>query len=380
MSIPRFPLLQAAAAALAIGVSAAADAQVTAPPTREQYLALVRQNAPDALKDVRKLVTNLLGVELAPDPLTKQFNIGAATAALFPGQSPFFDPNCRRLRTPTGNIDTGDCTAFLGTESGPGEYTRLSFSKNLGLGNLKYIKRDPVKDITSKDLIPIQISNDTAEKTARDFLGQVFGVPSAELQPPQPSGLPSSQTNLQVTNLAIRAANKAGDKLEKVVVLKTVTLQRAFKLPTPIDGPPIPGTAANIATKLTHVPGPGKATVAIGSRGVVGAAVGNWIDLRKDPNLTADRAKSVDKLLQEIADDLFNEGGGPVAEMRFQFVISSEWRGTFGFLLPAVQVAVLPVKRNLTEDEQNKLAGQTTTPFIREYALVERAEAEINAR
>jgi hypothetical protein len=46
----------------------------------------------------------------------------------------------------------------------------------------------------------------------------------------------------------------------------------------------------------------------------------------------------------------------------------------------SVQVAVLPVKRNLTEDEQNKLAGQTTTPFIREYALVERAEAEINAR
>jgi len=86
MSIPRFRLLPAAAAALAIGVSAAADAQVTAPPTREQYLALVRQNAPDALKDIRKLVTNLLGVELAPEPLTKQFNIGAATAALFPGQ------------------------------------------------------------------------------------------------------------------------------------------------------------------------------------------------------------------------------------------------------------------------------------------------------
>jgi hypothetical protein len=157
------------------------------------------------------------------------------------------------------------------------------------------------------------------------------------------------------------------------VLQKTVHLRRSFKLPKAL---PVPGSNQ----QLTHVPGPGMALVALDDTGVVGAAVADWQGLRRDPNLSARNAKSVDELVDEIADDIYDEGGGPIASMRFQIVLASDWRGSHGLLLPAVHVFVSPVARDANEDQQRQMAGRTTAGMLREYALVKRTEAELIER
>jgi hypothetical protein len=156
-------------------------------------------------------------------------------------------------------------------------------------------------------------------------------------------------------------------------VQKTVHLRRAFKLPQPI---PVPGT--NL--QLSHVAGPGMALVALDDTGVMGATVSNWQALRRDPNLSARNAKTVDELVEEIADDIHDEGGGPIASMQMQIVLASDWRGSHGLLLPAVQVFVSPVPRDASEDQQRQMAFGTTAGMVREYALVKRMDADLLER
>jgi hypothetical protein len=83
-------------------------------------------------------------------------------------------------------------------------------------------------------------------------------------------------------------------------------------------------------------------------------------------------AKSGDELAAEIGEDLFNEGVQQIASMRFNVVLSSDWRGSFGWLLPAVQVFTSAVKNDATEDEQNQMQGVGTAGLVKEYSLVKR--------
>jgi hypothetical protein len=150
-----------------------------------------------------------------------------------------------------------------------------------------------------------------------------------------------------------------------VTVQKVVILKRGFPLATPI---PI----GNF--QLTHLPGPGTAMVMFDANGVSGVSVQNWHDLRIDPTMTEEDTKSGDALMEEIAEDLFNDGVRSASDMKFHAIIASEQRNQIGLLLPAVQVAVLPglVLKDPTEDEQAKLALQTTAALLKEYSLVER--------
>ncbi len=123
---------------------------------------------------------------------------------------------------------------------------------------------------------------------------------------------------------------------------------------------------------LTHVPLPGKAIVAVDDTGVAGAIVDGWQELRVDPKMSADQAKSGDDLIDEIAEDLFNDGIRSVNRLNFHVAIASDWRGSFGLLLPAVQVDVSPVAHDLSEDQQKQLQGQATAGIVKEYSLVDR--------
>jgi hypothetical protein len=367
MSVIRASLFSAAVAAVCLSLPAPAFAQDDKSRLREQVLA----SLPEPLKDPSRLVGNLLGIDLAQTQLN--FDIGKAVPALFPGQSPFFAADCRRRATPIGDADQGDCIASVGSENGAGAYSRLSFSKNPGVGNIKFLKRGAAPASPETTLPPpagVGMSDAQALADARTFLSNVLGVPLSEIpEPPAGAGSP-------VRNLAIGFDSRENAK--GIVIQKVVTLQRGFKLPEAIPFQTPQGTPV----QLTHVMAPGKAMVALNDGGVVGAGVRNWQLLRKDPKITADRAKTMDQLVDEITDDLFNEGGtGAVGELKFAIVLSSEWRGTFGLLLPAVQVFMSPVPvrpdRDLTEEEQKALALKSTAGYVGQYSLVDLAEGEV---
>ena len=335
------------------------------PPSRGEISRIVREMMPPVLKtDLPALVDNLLNVELGK-PLNESFDPERAAAQVF-GRLPRSPaPDCLRRGTPVGEADQADCVVSNGQEGGAGAYTRLSYSKNIGAGNIKFLRRGPVQDLDPSKLASVKTSDAQVDAGAREFLVSSFGLPPNEL-PVLPAGVRPPVRQLTI-------GFDKGSGIAPVVVQKTVHLRRSLKLPKPIS---IPGTNA----QLTHITGPGSAMVALDDTGVVGAAVADWHALRRDPNISARNAKTTEDLIEEIADDIFEEGGGPIASMRFQIVVASDWRGSHGLLLPAVQVYVAPVARDPTEDQQRQMAGGTTAGMVREYALVRRSEAELNER
>jgi hypothetical protein len=62
--------------------------------------------------------------------------------------------------------------------------------------------------------------------------------------------------------------------------------------------------------------------------------------------------------------------------MSAHIVYGSDWRGSFGYLVPAVQVLVTPIKGDLTDAELAALFEQKvgTAGFIKEYSLVVRPD------
>jgi hypothetical protein len=353
------------AAALGLTASVPANAQNQEPsPSRGEIARLVREAMPPVLKsDLPGVVDNLLNVELGK-PLTETFDATRAVSAVFGRLPRSFAPDCLRRATPVGEPDQGDCVVSNGQEGGNGAYTRLSYSKNLGAGNIRFLKRGPAQDLDPAKLSPVKMPDGDAHARAREFLVAALGLPDSELLMP-PAGVP-----LPVRHLTIGFDKDAA--VAPIVVQKTVHLPRALKLPTPIQGP---GNQ-----QLTHVAGPGMATVALDDSGVVGAAVSDWHALQRDPNMSTRNTKAVDELIDEIADDIHDEGGGPIASMRFQIVLGSDFRGAHGLLLPAVKVFVSPVARDPTEDQQRQMAGRTTAGMVREYALVKRFEADVQER
>lgn len=333
----------------------------------EQMRALVRQNMPEFLKNPGEIVAQLLNVPLAP-PLSRTFDQAQAIKTVFGEGSVGLATDCRRRATAVGNADPGDCTASNGREAGKGAFTQLSFSKNMGNGNIKFLKRLPVDDAMTPNKLPTaKLSNQEALNTALKFLDDAFGMPMTEIPLP-----PADSRATPVRNLTLVGGESTGRKTAPIVVQKMITLQRGFQLEKPY-------TDSATGMVLSHVRGPGLATVAVDDSGVVGAMVDGWQELRKDPRMTANSAKPVDELINEIAEDLFNDGVREFDRINFEIQVGADWRGTFGVLLPAVQVAVVPVPHDLGEAEQAKLAFRSTAGEIKTYSLVERS-TEVDPR
>lgn len=355
----RSHLMRGLAGLAAVCAATGAAAQSRPVETPEQLASVIRESMPAVLKDGgREVVGRMLKIQLPP-PLRSSFRADVAIKTLFGDGSVIVSPDCRRVLTPTGDRDPGDCTATLGQEGGAGAFSRLAYSKNMGLGNIKFVKRDPVP--TSFTPPPsTKLSDKEAAAHGLEFLQKIVGIPAAEL----PGDLAWER---QVRSLAL---NGGGDgKAEKVVLQKVLIVPRTFALPDGIVDP------ANPNRRLDRVLAPGRAMVMLDDRGIAGAAVQDWNELRIDPNMSPDQAKSTNELINEIAEDLFSEGVRSIAQMRFQLIAGSDWRGTYGWLLPAVRVHISPVLRDPTEDEQQKLyARQATAGLVREYALVRSAD------
>ena len=358
--------LVAFGATLALATAWPALAQAREIKSLEDMKAAVRENMPAFLKEPGEVVGQLLNVPLGP-PLSKSFDQKKAIDTIFNGGATSISADCRRRATAAGEPDQGDCVISNGREAGKGAYMALNFSKNMGSGNIKFLKRSPVDDNMTPDKLPTaKLSNDVALNQAMDFLKGAFGL-SIEEVPTPPQGSKSSL----VRNLAVAGANPTGGPITPFIIQKVVTLQRGFALKNPYVNP-VNGQA------LTHVPGPGKATVAMDDSGVVGATITGWQELRKDPAMSANNAKSASALIDEIAEDLFNNGVRQFDRMNFQIQVGADWRGTYGILLPMVQVALATAPNDLNEDQQALLAFKSTAGLIKEYSLVE--QGDVGAR
>jgi hypothetical protein len=349
-------MLTALAAGLALAAAGGAQAQRADPdPTLDQLVKLVGDAMPPIIGDSNvELVDKMLNVKLGK-PLSQTFNFNTARAAVFgPRITPNLSPDCPRISTPSGDPDQGECMAFVGDEKGDKAYRSLSYSKNLGLGNVRFLFRPDVVNLNPEDLKPVVTEDGEVYAKGLDWLGRNFGLPLEELPPP-----PDART-LPVRSLTIGFDPKVG--ADPVVVQKVVNLRRGLELASPIV---LPGT--NLA--LTHLPAPGGARIAFAADGsVVNASINHWVELRRNDKIAGRLAKGKSALVQEIAEDLFQSGGGSIDAVKILIGLSSASQGTFGWLLPAVQVQVLLGGRDAQP------GTLTSTPYIREYSLVELEE------
>jgi hypothetical protein len=328
----------------------------------EDMKAAVRESLPAFLNQPGEVVGQLLNVPLGT-PLSKSFDQTKAIEAVFAGAPASISADCRRRGTPIGEADQGDCVATSGRDAGKGAFIQFNFSKNIGNGNIKFLKRLPVDDgMTFEKLPTARLSDAAALEQAQKFLGGALGLPLEEI--PQP---PANSKASLVRSLAVAGADASGGPAKSFVVQKLVSLQRGFPLQKPYVDPATGQT-------LSHVRGPGMAMVAVDDTGVVGAQISNWQELRKDPNMTTRDAKTASALIDEVAEDLFNNGVRQFDRMIFQIQVDADWRGTYGLLLPAVQVSLVMAPNDLNEDQQAQLALRSTAGMIREYSLVERAD------
>jgi len=292
---------------------AGAQAQ-TAPDrmTLEQVRALVKASLPPAVgKTNTELVTNLSRARLdLNNPLSKAFDPAKVSRAVFGRLSPNRDPACARSRTTTGDVDQGLCTSMFGEPGGAGEFRVLSYSKDMTVGDITFLKRPAQQELTPNTIKPVTIELGAAFDTAVKFGSEALGLPKTEIATP-PAGTDPAAL---VTTLALGFGQQ--DKSEgQIPLLRVVHVHRAAELPTALVDP-----ASGL--KLTHILAPGEATFFVDDVGVQGARVEGWVSLPVDPKLDPRLAKTDDQLADEIAQELFAGGGQKIAKVQMAFALA----------------------------------------------------------
>jgi hypothetical protein len=222
---------------------------------------------------VDKLIHARMGV-----PLSRSFDSTKAVKAIFGRIPPTFAPDCKQIFTPTGDVDTGECMATRGQRGGQGAFMRLSFSKHLGLGSIKYLKRAADGSVMPSDLMPVKLTDAQAYAQALSFLQTNFGLPPEEV--PQPP--PGAMNPLPVKNLVMAWRDKPGTG-GAVPIRKLVLVQRGFFVD--IKG----GTGQR---DLPWVQGPGQARVLVDDAGIQQAVIRGWQELRANPAVDPRNAKT----------------------------------------------------------------------------------------
>jgi hypothetical protein len=321
------------------------------PPTREQILELLDKELPPILdEDNQDLVARLLDPRLGT-PLSKSFNRGEVVRALFGRTPPTFDPTCAKTSTPTGDAASDECIASRGSQSGPGAYTQLEFSKHLGFGNIGIVRRAADMEIPPTLIKPVALSDADAYEMGIDFL-RSLGVPSEEI-PPAP---PNAENPFPVKTLVLGFASPTGLR-GAIPVQKVVMIRRGLFVG--LDD-------------LPFVPGPGDAMVGLDDAGVRTAKVSDWAELARNPRLDPKNAKSRSALTEEIAEELLRELHAPIDSMKFRIHIGGVPDGTRMLLLPALEMSIAQVPNDPTEDQQQET--WTTAGQVFDYALVRGSE------
>ncbi|MEC9341352.1 MAG: hypothetical protein VX663_07715 [Pseudomonadota bacterium] len=334
------------------------------PPSRDEVIALVERALPSLIsEDNSGLVKSLLAARLGK-PVSENLNVVGSLrdARVFgPRSRPSFDEECSRGFTESGDPSPDPCYARLGEQAGKGAYREFSWSKHLGHGDVKFLRRDADGTVEPSDLKPVSLSDEAAYQTAMAFVVELMGVPPEELI--SPDELPDG-ASLPVRSLAIGSVNEKGEK-SSVEAYKMVQLPRALKVDL-VD--PASGRA------LPRVPATGEAFVLMNDAGVWQAGVRRWRALSPE-QVDPAQAKTRSELVNEIADAILtNESYSPIDFLGVKIGLMAgdptpTQDGIVYPMLPAVEISAAVVPKDLSEEEQNRL-GPNTAGFTQEFPLV----------
>lgn len=321
-------------------------------------------------------VNRLMNVR--PDgAISRGFNPGRVAQATFGRGVPVPAPDCRQASTAQKEADEGDCLLDGGQRDDPtGAYTMLSFSKNVGMGNIKFYRRAAFKPGSEDAPRALRMSDEEAYKQALAF-AELLGIPKSEIPLPPPG----AKNPYPVRTLVAGIANEASEQGKQFELQKVVVLPRAFNVPGGLlrDG------ASGV--QLNHVIAPGQAVIALNDSGVQYARVDGWSDAQMDPKLDAKLAKSASALIDEITEDLYNEGVRRVGSMSILIGLRKAYPNpddpnpplcwVCGVLRPAVKVIVSQAGPGAVEATEKQFFAPG---LVREYDLVQQTETERAAR
>lgn len=343
---------------------------------KDQIRAALRGQLIPMLGDSSKDVVDRL-LTLRPEAqISKNFNLMRVYGEAFGRGSAVAAADCRVNVTPTGEPDGGNCLYEQGKRDDPtAAYAALSFSKNIGLGNVKFAKRPAFVPGGGTDPVPVRLTNAQAYQAAMKFI-EAAGVPRSEI-PVAPAGALNA---LPVRSLVVGAGQQQG-QTSRIEVQKVVTLQRAFYFAGGLF------RDATTGVVVQHAVAPGRAIVTVDDAGVNFVRIDGWADAQLDPKLNPQLAKSVAELIDEITDDLYNEGVRKVGTLSILIGLRQATPHpddpnpplcpVCGVLRPALTVAVSQLGRSRAETSAANFAAPG---IVREYDLVASTEAERPAR
>lgn len=310
----------------------------------------------------RALVEKLKGVKADGD-IADNFNLQRIVPPLFGRNAPRSAADCQVTQTPMREAATGPCVMEFGERDSPtGAYTQFSYSRNIGIGDIEFVRRAAFSPGGSTSLPAVQLSDEKAYEQALRFL-ELVGVPMSEV-PKLPSG-----AKLPVRTLAVGSVDERGTST-KTGIQKVVSIPRAFRVP----GGLLTGPNKEL---LEHVLAPGGAVVAMDDKGWTYAAVDGWSSAQfadVDPKLS----KTTAQLADEITDDLWAEGmHGAIGSLSILVVLRKGYPNpedpdppkcpVCGLLLPAVQVSISERGRERFDSSEKNFAPPG---LVREYDLV----------
>lgn len=322
------------------------------------------------------MVERLRGVK--PDgAISRNFNPGAVSKAVFGRVAASVAPDCSSTQTNTKEPDQGRCVMQTGSPDSPtGAFAMLAFSKNVGIGDITFLRR-PAFDPNSTALPkPVQLTDDEAYSRALKFL-DLLGVPRSEI----PVAPADAKNRLPVRSLLAGVEQDPGKDATQIEVQKVVNFQRSFEVPGGLFKDPRTGI------ELTRVLAPGEVTVAVDDGGVQFADLQSWSDAQMDPKLDPALAKTVPELVDEITDDLFAEGVRKAGSLSVLIALRKAYPNpddpnpplcpVCGVLRPALRVVISQVGPGVVESSEKNFVAPGV---VREYDLVGQTEAEIPAR
>ena len=303
--------------------------------------------------------------------ISQNFDVGKVKTALFGRLATQDAPDCRSTKTASGEPDEGLCLIESGNRDSPdGAYTLLAFSKNIGMGNVQFVRR-PRGSATPPS---VKLSDADAYAQALKFVDMI-GLPRDEI-PLAPAGV---KQPLPVRSLVAGVEADKGKEAMQITLDKVVSLSRAFVVPGLLVGPN--------KEVLNHVIAPGTALLLVNDAGVQAAQIEGWSDAQMDPKLDPRQAKSTAALADEITDDLYGEGVRKVGTLSILIALRRAYPNpddpnpplcpVCGVLRPALRVMISQTPAGRIESSEK---AYVAPGMVREYDLVATSEADRPAR
>ena len=341
------------------------------PPSREEIMRMIDEALPSLIGDDNSgLVEQLLDARLGK-PISENLDLDASLRAIFGRRRPALDPDCLRDTTASGDPSPDPCIATVGDAAGRGAYTEFSWSKNLGFGDLKFMRRLADGSVMPGEIKPVQMTDKEAYDAALNFLVGTMGVPPEEI-PQAPDG---ANNPFLVRTLAIGGIDPTG-RQEVIEAMKMVQIPRALlvNLRDPTTG-----------RELPYVPSTGEAYVLMNDEGIWQASVRKWREMVRSSRVDPRNAKSRDELIEEITDTIMDNSASPIVLLGVRLelqavepVRSAASQKVLWAMLPAVQISISPVARDPDEDEQHQ-AGPDTAGHTLDFSLVKLSDEQLGA-